>query len=171
LEKEGVAFLREEGEERGIAVVAQAKPGDLLAIHQVTGGAPLAMKLVVGQASRLPLDRVLHNLKAANFAGPNYDFYRFIFKHSWDMLAVEAQKVLVSMSVFDLANGSTAQALRQVSELTSEPVQLALDQLILLSLVDALGNLAERRYTLHPLTHYFIMSDIVKKWSQPPDEQ
>ncbi|MBN1993745.1 MAG: AAA family ATPase [Anaerolineae bacterium] len=165
LEKEGVAFLREEGAERGIGVVAQAKPGDLLTIHQVTGGAPLAMKLVVGQASRLPLSQVLHNLQAANFAGPNYEFYRFIFKHSWNMLAVESQKVLVSMSVFDLANGSTTHALQQVSQLEFETVQAALDQLILLSFVDVLGNLAQRRYTLHPLTHYFILSDIVKKWS------
>jgi hypothetical protein len=169
-EPEGVTFLREEGAERGIEVVARARLDDLHAMHQATGGAPLAMKLVVGQVSRLPLKQVLHNLKTANSAGPNYDFYRFIFKHSWDMLAVETQQVLVSLSVFDQANGSTAQALRQVSELASEPVQLALDQLILLSLVDALGDLAARRYTLHPLTHYFIMSDIVKKWSQPPDE-
>jgi hypothetical protein len=115
--------------------------------------------------SRLPLDQVLHNLKTANFAGPNYDFYRFIFKHSWDLLEEETRKVLVSMSVFDLANGSTEQALRQVSQVETEAVQPALDQLILLSLVDVLGDLEERRYTLHPLTNYFILSDIVKKWS------
>ena len=163
-EAEGLAFLREDSEERGIQLIAQAKRDDLVEIYQATGGAPLAMKLVVGQVSRWPLERVLHNLKAAKFAGPNYDFYRFIFKHSWDMLAVEAQKVLVSMSVFDLANGSAETALRQVSRVEPEAVQQALDQLILLSLVDVSGDLTTRRYTLHPLTHYFILSDIVKKW-------
>ncbi len=162
---EGLAFLREDSAERGINMIAQAKVEDLLEIYQVTGGAPLAMKLVVGQVSRWPLEQVLNNLKAAQFAGPNYDFYRFIFKQSWDMLATEAQQVLVSMAVFDLANGSSATALRQVSRVAPEAVQPALDQLILLSLVDGLGDLAARRYTLHPLTHYFILSDIVKKWS------
>ena len=85
--------------------------------------------------------------------------------HRWDLLEVETRQVLVSMSVFDLANGSTEQALRQVSQVEPNVVQPALDQLILLSLVDVLGDLGERRYTLHPLTHYFILSDIVKKWS------
>ena len=162
---EGLAFLREDSAERGINMIAQAGVEDLLAIHQVTGGAPLAMKLVIGQVSRWPLAQVLNNLRAAHFAGPNYDFYRFIFKQSWDMLAAEAQQVLVSMAVFDLTNGSSEAALRQVSRVAPEAVQPALDQLILLSLVDVLGDLAARRYTLHPLTHYFILSDIVKKWS------
>jgi hypothetical protein len=162
---EGLAFLREDSAERGIQMIAQAGVEDLLAIYQVTGGAPLAMKLVIGQVSRWPLAQVLDNLKAAQFAGPNYDFYRFIFKQSWEMLAAETQQVLVSMAVFDLANGSSEAALRQVSRVEPEAVQPALDQLILLSLVDVLGDLVTRRYTLHPLTHYFILSDIVKKWS------
>ena len=162
---EALAFLREDSAERGIQMIAQAGVETLVEIYQVTGGAPLAMKLVIGQASRWPLERVLENLKTAKFEGPNYEFYRFIFKQSWDMLEMEARKVLVSMSVFDLANGSSEVALRQVSRVEPETVQQALDQLILLSLVDALGDLASRRYTLHPLTHYFILSDIVKKWS------
>jgi hypothetical protein len=164
-EQEGITFLREEGEERGITMIAQAEPDDLLEVYQVTGGAPLAMKLVVGQASRWPLERILNNLKAARFEGPNYDFYRFVFKHSWDMLETESQKVLVSMSVFDLANGSTETGLQRVSQIEADAVQQALDQLMLLSLVDVLGDLEERRYTLHSLTHYFILSDIVQKWS------
>lgn len=162
---EGLTLLREDSAERGIHLVAQAKAEDLIEIHQVTGGAPLAMKLVVGQVSRWPLEQVLNNLKAAQFGGPNYDFYRFIFKQSWDLLGLEARQVLVSMSVFDLANGSAETALQQVSRVVPERIRQALDQLILLSFVDALGDLEKRRYTLHPLTHYFILSDIVKKWN------
>ncbi len=164
-EAEGLDFLREDSAERGIQLMAEAATAELIDIHQVTGGAPLAMKLVIGQVSRWPLDRVLAHLKAAQFEGPNYDFYRFIFKQSWEMLEETAQQVLVSMSVFDLANGSSATALQQVSRLEPPVVQQALDQLILLSLVELLGDLTRRRYTLHPLTHYFILSDIVKKWN------
>ncbi len=165
LEADGITFLREDSAERGIEVVAQAERDDLVEIYCVTGGAPLAMKLVVGQMSRWPLDRVLNNLKVAKFDGPTYDLYRFIYKHSWDLLDVDAKKVLVSMSVFDLANGSPESALQQVSQVEPEVVQKALDQLIILSLVEVLGDLEARRYTLHALTHYFVMSDIVKKWS------
>ena len=164
-EADGLTFLREDSAERGIVTVAQAKEVDLLHIFRVTGGAPLAMKLVIGQMSRWPLARVLANLQEAKFTGPNYDFYRFIYRHSWDMLALEAKQLLVSMAVFDLANGSTEDALRQISQVELEIVQQALDQLIILSLVEVLGNLDARRYTLHTLTHYFVMSDIVKKWS------
>lgn len=72
-EQEGLIFLRENGAERGIDIVAQAQTADLATIHQVTGGAPLAMRLVVGQVSHLPLEQVLNNLQTARFSGPNYD--------------------------------------------------------------------------------------------------
>ncbi len=164
-EAEGLTFLREDSEERGIDLVTEASQEALLEMYNVTGGAPLAMKLVIGQVSRWPLERVLSNLRAAKFAGPNYDFYRFIFKHSWDMLSIEAKQTLVSMAVFDLANGCTETSLGPVCNLPPDILQLALDHLILLSLVDTFGDLTARRYTLHSLTHYFILSDIVKKWS------
>ncbi|MCB0164830.1 MAG: AAA family ATPase [Anaerolineae bacterium] len=164
-EADGIAFLREDSAERGIDLVAQASQADLVEIYRASGGAPLAMKLVIGQVSRWPLERVLDNLKAARYAGPNYDFYQFIFKHSWDLLTLEAKQTLVSMAVFDLANGCTEAALAPVCKLSPDMLQLALDHLILLSLVETFGNLTTRRYTLHSLTHYFILSDIVKKWS------
>ena len=163
-EAEALTFLREDSEERGIDIVAQASLDDLTEIYHVTGGAPLAMKLVIGQMSRWPLRRVLDNLKAASSAGPNYDFYHFIFKQSWDILSLEAKQTLVSMAVFDLANGCTEASLAPVCRLPADTLQLALDHLILLSLVDTFGDLTARRYTLHSLTHYFILSDIVKKW-------
>jgi hypothetical protein len=64
-EDEGVSFLREESKERGIEVVARVPHPTLVEIHQVTGGAPLAMKLVVGQMYRQPMQVVLDVLKQA----------------------------------------------------------------------------------------------------------
>ena len=93
-------FLREESKERGITTVALAQRESLVQIHHATGGAPLAMKLVIGQMSRQPMDVVLNELKAARFSGQDYAFYRFVFKHSWEMLDLNAKKILVSMSVF-----------------------------------------------------------------------
>jgi hypothetical protein len=39
-EAEGLDFLREDSQERGIHLLAQATPADLVEIHQVTGGGP-----------------------------------------------------------------------------------------------------------------------------------
>jgi hypothetical protein len=163
-EEASVQFLREEGRERGIDAVVGANRDQLQEVHAVTGGAPLAMKLVVGQTSRLPLERVLQILQEARFEGQDYAFYHFVFKHSWDMLDLDAQQVLVSLSVFAPTIGGTDKAIREVTKMAEQPFYQALDQLVLMSLVDPSRELQERRYTLHQLTYYFVLSDIVKKW-------
>jgi len=35
--------------------------------------------------------------------------------------------------------------------------------------VDKIGRAGEERFALHPLTQYFIRSDITKEWAEPPD--
>jgi hypothetical protein len=161
---EGVVFLKKEGRSRGVTAVVEAPQETLLDIHKVTGGAPLALKLVVGQLSRQPLEPVLRGLKEASFEGQDYEFYRFVFKHSWDLLSLEAKEVLVSMSVFDPAAGGPVQMVLQVSKADEDAFYPAMDELVAMSLADFGGELGHRRYVLHQLTHYFILSDIVKKW-------
>jgi hypothetical protein len=163
-EGDGVRFLREEARERGIDLVASAKHDDLAEVYSVTGGAPLAMKLIVGQVSRLPLEKVLEILTEAEFEGQDYEFYRFVFKHSWDILGLSARKVLVSMSAFAQSIGGTEENIQRVSGVEDQAFYDALDQLVLMSLVDSGKNLQSRRYTIHQLTYYFILSDIVEKW-------
>lgn len=167
-EEESVTFLREESKARGIKIVAQARQENLIEIHQVTGGAPLAMKLVVGQMSRLPMDVVLDELREAKFKGQDYPFYRFIFKHSWDMLELNARKVLVCMSAFPVGIGGKEEVIRAVvsEEVVEAVFRPALNQLVLMSLVDSLGELKDRRYAIHQLTHHFILSDIVRIWDK-----
>lgn len=159
-----MTFLCEEGKERGVEAIVQATHSRLAEVHQTTGGAPLAMKLVIGQVSRLPIDTVLKVLKEARFEDQDYEFYRFVFRHSWDMLKPDTQKVLVSMSVFAPAIGGTAKMVKTVSTLEEPAFRRALDQLVLMSLVDPLGDFERRRYSIHQLTYYFVLSDIVQKW-------
>jgi hypothetical protein len=40
-----------------------------------------------------------------------------------------------------------------------------MDQLVTLSLVDKIGLVGRERFALHPLTQYFIKSDITKEWA------
>ena len=159
-EDEGVMFLREESKERGIEVVAHANRDSLVEIHQVTGGAPLAMKLVVGQVSRQPIAVVLATLKQASFKGQDYEFYRFVYWHSWEMLDKNARMALVDMSVFPPLTGGAVDDVRAVSQVEASAFWPAMDQLVTMSLVDKTGAVDQERFALHPLTHYFILADI-----------
>ncbi len=163
-EKEGLEFLRFESQKKGVQEVASAPEKLLLEVHAVTGGAPLAMKLVIGQLFWLELDEVLTILKNAKFEERDREFYRFVFKQSWDLLKLAAQKVLVSTSTFSVKIGGTKPALKSVSRVDDPEFSDGLRQLVFMSLINPTGTLLARRYTIHQLTHYFIMSDIVKKW-------
>jgi hypothetical protein len=164
-EDEGVMFLREEGTERGIAAVAQAPRPILVEIHRITGGAPLAMKLVVGQMSRQPVEVVLGALKEAAFEGPDYQFYRFVYRHSWDMLEMNARMALVDMSVFPPVTGGAVHDVQAVSQVEPSAFWPAMDRLVALSLVDKIGLAGQERFALHPLTQYFVRSDITGEWA------
>jgi hypothetical protein len=165
-EDESAEFLCMEGEERNIEVITQASRSELIEIHQVTGGAPLAMKLVVGQMSEQPMYKVMESFRKVSFQSQDYEFYRFLFKRSWDMLSSDAKKVLIAMSCFALTIGGTWEAVRDISGMKeAEPaLHSAMRQLVLMSLIDPVGDINQRRYVIHPLTNYFILSDIVKEW-------
>ncbi|MCA9941943.1 MAG: hypothetical protein H6656_00790 [Ardenticatenaceae bacterium] len=163
-QKQTVQFLRTESKLKGVDSVSQAGEKTLKRIHDATGGAPLALKLVVGQIYWLALEDVLQILADAKFEEQDRDFYRFVFKHSWDLLPLPAQKVLVSMSVFSVTDGGTKEAILQVSRVEQPAFMPALKLLVFMSLVDPSQNLQQKRYTIHQLTQYFVLSDIVKKW-------
>ena len=164
--EEGVIFLRQNGKERNVATVAQADRAQLAEIYTVTGGAPLAMKLVIGQVSRQPLAVVLGALQKASLKGQDYEFYRFVYQHSWDALETPSRMALVDMSVFPPITGGAVADVQAVSQVGEEDFWLAMDQLVTMSLVDKTGEAARVRYALHPLTQYFIRSDITKEWAE-----
>lgn len=165
-EEEGIIFLRENSKERGIDAVCQADQSQLINIQKVTGGAPLAMKLVIGQISRQPMEIVLNVLKDAKHAGPDYEFYRFIYSHSWALLDMNARKALVDMSVFPPNIGGAIVDIVKVTQVEPTTFWIAMDQLVTLSLVERTGVIGQERYALHTLTQYFIRSDITKEWNK-----
>ena len=126
----GITFLQEEGRGWGLLAVAEAPQETLVAIYQATGGAPLAMKLVIGQLSRQPLDRVLQSLQEAAFEGQDYPFYRFVFKHSWDLLSVAAKKPWCRCLSFYPAIGGQVRLALQVSRMSDAVFYSAMDEVI-----------------------------------------
>jgi hypothetical protein len=164
-EQEGVAFLRKESQARGIEAVSGATRSALVTIHHVTGGAPLAMKLVIGQMSRQPMVAVLETLKSATFRGEDYEFYSFIYRYSWQNLEQPARMALVDMSVF-ADKGGAIEDVQSISQVKGDDFWRAMDQLVRLSLVEKTGKAGAERFALHPLTKNFVRSDITKEWGR-----
>ncbi len=124
------------------------------------------MKLVVGQIANQPMSVVLTALKLVSFKGQDYEFYRFIYQHSWELLDEPSRMVLVEMSVFPPTEGGALTDVQEVSQLAPSDFWSAMNLLVLMSLVDKTGQVDQERFALHPLTHYFILSDITQEWNE-----
>lgn len=151
-------LIRQEAEARGLAEVAEATDEQLQSIHRVVGGNPLALKLVVGQLSMLSLTQVLENLKQAQ--GRTIDeLYTYIYWQAWQMLDTPSRHTFLMMP---LANEGPLAQLEAVTQLDSAALSRAMQSLVVLSLVQVKGTLAERRYSLHRLTETFLLNEAIK---------
>lgn len=104
------------------------------------------------------LPEIMDNLKQAQ--GKSIDeLYTFIYWQAWHALDEISQHVFLTMPVAQ--DGTTEQLIHQ-TKLKKHQVNQALQQLVNLSLVQAGGNLATRRYFLHPLTETFILTETIE---------
>ncbi|HYU32953.1 MAG TPA: NB-ARC domain-containing protein [Thermoanaerobaculia bacterium] len=159
-----ILFLQVEGRQRNIPAVTQASRAALTRIHAATGGAPLALKLVMGQLSRQPLDVILQMLEEASAKGQDEEFYRFVYWHSWSLLNEESRKALVDLSAFPPMTGGTARDVEKVSQVERPVFWSAIGQLVNLCLVEKTGPAGRERFALHALTHHFVLADITEEW-------
>lgn len=156
---DALAFIHYHARERNIPAVLAAPPADLQRIVHVTDGSPLAIKLVVSQLASLPLAQVLADLASAR--PDTHDFYRFIFRYSWERLSEPAQHLLVHMPLLD-TRGTTWDDLAAVSGVAlNGRFRGALGELVDMSLLNAGYVQGRLLYSVHRLTEYFILSDLV----------
>ena len=160
---DSIAFLRAEWEDRRQPQSALSD-ADLEKIWQKTGGAPLAMKLVIPQIARTKLDHVLTMLERASIKEDDYAFYEFIYWHAWELLDENERFTLVDLSVLPPGIGGTTDELEQMTDLPLSQLWQAVDQLVVLSLVDKTYQANKPLFSLHHLTHYFVKSDIIGSW-------
>lgn len=153
-----------------IKQVADASSKDFEAIHQATGGSPLAIQLIIGQLSHLPFNVILHNLEKipslthSSQENEYVSFYRYIFWHSWNNLTQQSKRLLVTLTPFSSTNGADFEALQNVSQIPYDHLLSSIQELWTASLIE-IGpstGMSEVRYLLHPLTKNFVLSDIVK---------
>lgn len=158
---DSLVFLREEARSRNRPEILEAPEKKLRKIHEATGGVPLAMKLIVGQASALPLDVVLENLRQAK----RESLYRFIYLESWKLLSVEAQKLLIYMGTV-----VTTCAYRELASVgiadDEETLQEAIKETTRLSLLNPTQVDDQVRYGIHQLTRHFVSSDLPDIWRE-----
>lgn len=153
-----ISFIRQEATVRGITNLIEASDEQLDRIHQVTGGNPLALKLVVGQISVLPLPRVLESLRQAK-GEPTTDLYAYIYRQAWRLLESPSRQLLLAMP---LVQNGTFENLEAATGMDAGALSQAIRQLASLSLLQLQGTLEERRYTVHRLTETFLLEEALR---------
>ncbi len=158
-QEDALFFIERDLQQRGGDQLLQASREKLIEICQVTGGAPLALKLVVAQAMFLDIDIVLQQLKLASD-----NIYPFIFRQSWEQLSFTAQLILIYI-------GRTVTTTVSWEELDGigiakqeRELRAAVSQLVDYSLLDVYTSAGQVRYGIHQLTRQFINSDLPKLW-------
>jgi len=154
------ALLRHHARMTGLAELAESDSDTIEAIYTVTGGNPLALKLVVGLTSVLPLPQILADL-SENQSGPIEDLYRHIYWEAWQTLTPAAQQLLQAMPLV-AASGAKPAQMQAFSGLDAGDFWEAVRELTARSLLEVQGNIQERRYGIHRLTDTFLQTEIIQ---------
>jgi hypothetical protein len=157
---DAIALLRWEGEIRNLPHIAAAGDDELAAIYAVTGGNPLALRLVAGQTHVHALDEVLTNLQRAS--GKQAEaLYTYIYRQAWEQLDENSRQVLLLLPLAS-ESGARLDFLSDLCGLSGPALADALEQLVTLNLVDSRGSLRERSYSIHSLTRTFLLQQVLQ---------
>jgi hypothetical protein len=156
---DATALLRFQAETIGLAELAAAGDETLAAIFEITGGNPLALKMVVSLAAILPLPAVLADLGRGR-PGPIEDLYRNIYWEAWRALSDDARTLLQAMPLVSEA-GALPEQLLAISGLGEAAMWPAVTELVSRSLLEVRGTVQERRYGIHRLTETFLRAEII----------
>jgi hypothetical protein len=161
---ETARYLREEATARRVDALAHARAEYLQQVHELTGGAPLALNLVIGQAQQWPIETVVAHLKQA--ATADAGFYVFLFWQDWQVLDFAARRTLIFLGRMIRTSVSFIQ-LHQAGLLEQGSYE-TMTKLLNLSLVETNTALDEkdRRYSLHPLVRHFVLSELPSQWNR-----
>lgn len=155
-------LIRQEGQSRGLPVLAMSSDAELQPIFETVGGNPLALRLIVGQNHVYGLASILHDLRQA-CSNTADNLYTYIYQKAWAKLDRLARRALLVMPLAS-PYGDELEYLAEVGDLDVDELRIALNQLVSLNLVDAHGGLHDRRYSIHSLTRAFLEEQVAKWW-------
>lgn len=158
--EDAVKLLKHHADNAGITAMDEATTADLEAIYAVTGGNPLALKLVVNLLDVLSLPQVLNGL-VQNQSGPVEELYRRIYQQTWQTLSEEARQLLKCLPLVG-STGADSSYLQVVSGLSESQLWPAIQQLRSRSLLEVWGTLHDKRYGIHRLTETFLKIDVIR---------
>jgi hypothetical protein len=151
--EETVTLIQQEAQTRNLHTLLHLDQATTTLIYNVTGGNPLALRLVVGQVELHGIPAVLEDLRHAKGAGAS--LYRYLYEWVWEHLSKVNRTVLHALLVLTDGN-STAPAIQKLTQMDRDTIHAALQQLVQQNLVMLQGNLEQRYYTLHNLTRAFL---------------
>jgi len=158
-------LIRAQAQSLNLTDLAQAPDALIGQIYAVTGGNPLALKLVVGLTAVLPLSQILADLSAAKI-GEIEQLYRYIYWEAWRNLG-ENGKALLKMMSMTAGVGMKPEQMQAMSGLTAQELWPAIAELVNRSLLEVRGTTWERRYGIHHLTESFLRTEIIH-WPDLP---
>lgn len=151
-------LLRQEAHHCNLPALAEAPSGALQRIYDAVGGNPLALQVVAQQTSVYSLDVVLARLSDMPTSRTK-QLYDSIFENAWQSLSDDERQVWLAMALVS-DEGAPLDLLQATIEVDDAVLINALDTLVRLNLIDSVGGLNDRQYTIHELTRAFLRSKI-----------
>ena len=143
--------------------ILQATSGEIDAIVNITDGMPLAMKLIVSQAGKININRIINRLENISEEQKLYDY---LFEDNWQELeqenAINTQKVLLYLSV--MSPPIPSDLLYGLDGLSSIDVDEAISKLSQLSLIEISPLMSQQEVSLHSFTARYFGETIRKKY-------
>jgi hypothetical protein len=141
-------------------MLALASDTDLAHIYTVTGGNPLALWLVAGQAHGVPWTTFIRDLvEHCPRDSTGYELYHYLYQRSWEQLTPNARTVLFAMH--RCRTGAPYDLLHALSILNHTAFLHAIDELERRMLLMFDGQ----QYYIHQLTYSFLRVVIAGWWN------
>ncbi|MFM2062455.1 MAG: hypothetical protein RLZZ507_2125 [Cyanobacteriota bacterium] len=135
--------------------ILKATPGEIDELVKITDGMPLAMKLVVSQAGKLDIDRIIQRLQNLS---EEQQLYNYLFEDNWQELqqenAINTQKLLLYLAT--RSRPVPIRILYGLGGLSSQVVDESIRKLYQLSLIEITPIGSNKQVSLHSFTaRYF----------------
>ncbi len=150
-----LALVRAEAQVQGFHELADASEAALAPIHAATGGNPLAIKLVIGQARTFPLKSILARLQQVQEQSAE-TLLAYIHEAAWHTLSPKCQQTMQALTLVTDSGGELEHIVAATGLAESEVVE-CLNKLTGYSLVNVRGDLECKSYSLHALTRSFVL--------------
>ncbi|MCB0185543.1 MAG: tetratricopeptide repeat protein, partial [Caldilineaceae bacterium] len=155
-DQDALKLLRNEGAIRNVPRIHSAPDEILTPIYHATGGNPLALRLVVGQAISKPFDVILDEISQYP-VDQTEAFFDFVFADMWEQLNSQTKALLINM-LLTTNYGVHIDFLSAITQQSLPEVRATLTQLVAFNLVNSNDSSTSdaERYTVHSLIRTYL---------------